>query len=101
MTSDKTTKNDLIEAIYRKSEFDKQLIQKIADFLLAEINENLSNGNSIELRGLGSFEPRLRKGRDNARNPKTGKILSVAPHYTVIFKPGKVLKENLSKLPVE
>ncbi|MBP5176790.1 MAG: HU family DNA-binding protein, partial [Treponema sp.] len=46
-------------------------------------------------------EPRLRKGREKARNPKTGESLSVAPHYVAAFRAGQELKNALWELPVE
>ena len=57
-------------------------------------------GNTIELRGFGTFEPRLRKGRSKARNPKTGALLTVAPHYVAAFRSGQELKKSLWDLPV-
>ena len=64
------------------------------------MKSSLSEGKVIELRGFGTFEPRLRKGRENARNPKTGEILSSSPHYVVAFRSGRELKKSLLELPV-
>ena len=68
------------------------------DAFLDEIKESLIDGKTIELRGFGTFEPRLRKGRDIARNPKTGEKVSVEPHYIAAFRAGQSLKENLWNL---
>ena len=65
---------------------------------LKEIKKSLENGSTIELRGFGTFEPRLRKGREKAHNPKTGEILSVAPHYVAAFRAGQDLKKALWNL---
>ena len=70
------------------------------DAFLESLAEELLEGNTIELRGFGTFEPRLRKGRENARNPKTGESLSSAPHYVVAFRSGRELKKSLLELPV-
>ena len=66
--------------------------------MLKEIKKSLENGSTIELRGFGTFEPRLRKGREKAHNPKTGEILSVAPHYVAAFRAGQDLKKALWNL---
>lgn len=94
------TKNDLVEAVYFKSDCEKYLIQDIIEKFLKEVKKSLENGSTIELRGFGTFEPRLRKGRKVARNPKTGETLSVAPHYVAAFRAGQELRENIAKLDV-
>ena len=51
--------------------------------------------NSIELRNFGTFELRLRKGKTNARNPRTGEIVQGQAHSVVVFKAGRDLKEKI------
>lgn len=94
------TKNDLADGILDNMNIDedRQTVLKIVDALLNEIKENLAEGNSIELRGFGTFEPKLRKGRENARNPKTGESISFEQHYTACFRAGQDLKDKLKKL---
>lgn len=100
MSVKKVTKNDLVEAIYFKSDFEKYKIQEIVEKFLDEVKASLENGSTIELRGFGTFEPRLRKGRSVARNPKTGELLSVAPHYVAAFRAGQEMKKALWDLDV-
>ena len=101
MADNKLTKIDLVESVYLNTKLEKQQIQVIVDNLLEQIKLSLENGNTIELRGFGTYEKRLRKGRSKARNPKTGEILSVEPHYVAVFRSGKELKQALWNLPVE
>jgi integration host factor subunit beta len=98
--SEKVTKFDLVEAVYLKTLYEKREIQLIIEALLEELRESLKNGAVIELRGFGTFEPRVRQGRKKARNPKTGEQLSVAPHHVVAFRSGQYLKKALWALPV-
>ena len=92
----------LIEAVYQDNAgYEKKVIQDILELLLQNIKGSLKDGSTIELRGFGTFEPRLRKGREKARNPKTGESLSVAPHYVAAFRAGQELKNALWELPVE
>lgn len=100
MNSKKVTKFDLVESVYLKTKYEKKTIQNVLETLLENIKISLKDGATIELRGFGTFEPRLRKGRSRARNPKTGEQLSVAPHYVAAFRSGQELKNALWELPV-
>ena len=101
MSEIKITKGDLVDAIYKSTDVEKQIIQKVIDSFLVQTREALEKGSTIELRGFGTFEARLRKGRSVARNPKTGEKLSVEPHYVAAFRSGQILKEKLWNLKKE
>lgn len=101
MKNSKMTKNNLVDLIYRSTDVEKQVVQKVFDSLLINLKESLESGSTIELRGFGTFEPRLRKGRSCARNPKTGETLRVAPHYVAAFRAGQELKNNLWNLKMD
>lgn len=101
MADDKLTKIDLVESVYLNTKIEKQDVQKVIDNLLEQLKSSMSDGKTIELRGFGTFEKRLRKGRAKARNPKTGGIVSVEPHYVAVFRPGRELKNAISDLPVD
>lgn len=95
MLDKKKTKSDIIERIYENSPFDLKDVRLIADLFLDEIKDALVDGKSVELRGFGTFEIRERKGRDRARNPKTGETVSVKDHAVVAFRAGKDLKNSV------
>lgn len=101
MSDNKLTKIDLVESVYLNTKVEKQQVQLVLDSLLDQIKSSLEIGKSIELRGFGTFELRLRKGRDKARNPKTGEVVSVEPHYVAVFRPGRELKQSLFDLEVK
>ncbi|MCR5606731.1 MAG: integration host factor subunit beta [Treponema sp.] len=103
MSQKKVTKYNLVESVYQKINIkcEKRVVQEVIENLLDQLKESLKDGATIELRGFGTFEPRLRKGRAKARNPKTGEQLSVAPHYVAAFRSGQELKKALWELPVE
>ncbi len=67
------------------------VIQSVLDQVTAE----LSDGNRLELRDFGVLEPRVRKGQDNARNPRTGETVATDGKVTVGFKPGKKMKRDI------
>jgi integration host factor subunit beta len=97
----KVTKFDLVEAVYENTSYDKKIVQTVIDSFLEQVKISLKDSSTIELRGFGTFELRLRKGKESARNPKTGDKVSVAPHYVAAFRSGQELKKALWDLPVE
>ena len=99
--ADKVTKNEIVDTIFNSIDCERKDIQKVINSFLDEVTTALENGKTIELRGFGTFEPRLRKGRAAARNPKTGEKVCVDSHYVAAFRAGQSLKDNLSKIPVK
>ncbi len=97
----KVTKVDLVDSVHESTSIEKKVIQKVVDSFLEELKNSLKNGSGIELRGFGTFELKLRKGREKARNPKTGEIVSVPPHNVASFRAGQELKSAVLQLPVE
>lgn len=89
----KFTKAEIIENIHEASEISRKGIHHVIDLFFAEVKTALLEDKVVELRGFGTFEIRTRKGREKARNPKTGKTVSVDSHGVAVFRPGKELKE--------
>ena len=89
----KLTKAEIIETIAERSVCSKKDIHAVVDAFLGAIKNGLRSDRTVEFRGFGTFEVRTRKGRDHARNPKTGEPVEVADHGVVVFRPGKELKE--------
>jgi len=67
-------------------------VEVMVNAIFDTIQEALSKGDKVEIRGFGSFRVRNRKMREG-RNPKTGEKLSVAAKKTPFFKAGKALKD--------
>jgi integration host factor subunit beta len=99
MVTNKFTKADIIDSIYNKTGINRKDIRIVADLLLDEIKAALVNQRVIELRGFGTFEIKVRKGRKKARNPKTGEFLSVNSHGIAAFRAGRELKQEVWNLP--
>ena len=95
---DKITKADIVDAIYKKAKLERREIRSVVDLFIEEIKDDLISGKSIELRGFGTFEIKVRKGREKARNPKTGEQLSVSPHAIAFFRAGRELKKEVWSL---
>ncbi|MDR2742185.1 MAG: integration host factor subunit beta [Treponema sp.] len=95
MAAKKLTKSDVVDSVYQKTGMNRKEIRTVIDLFLDEIKETLVKGMCIELRGFGTFEVRIRKGRQKARNPKTGKLVSVNSHGIAAFRPGRELKQDV------
>ena len=91
----KITKSDIIDALYEKSKIERKDVRELVELFLKEIKTALVSYNMIELRGFGTFEVRIRKGRIRARNPKTGELSNVEPHGVAAFRAGRALKKDL------
>ncbi len=89
----KVTKAELIEALHATSALNRKDIHGLIDALFEEIKGAILQEKTVELRGFGTFEVKLRKGRKRARNPKTGAIVSVEDHGVASFRPGRELKK--------
>jgi len=88
------TKADIVDSLYDNTGIDRKDIRKIIDLFFVEIKNSLTRREVIELRGFGTFEVKVRKGRSRARNPKTGETITVRPHGIVCFRPGRELKQD-------
>lgn len=93
MPGKKLTKAEIIEDIHSSVNVSKKNIHEIIDLFFENIKVGLLSDKTIELRGFGTFEIKLRKGR-TARNPKTGESVSVQNHGVATFRPGRELKQK-------
>ncbi|MDR1955501.1 MAG: integration host factor subunit beta [Treponema sp.] len=98
MTERKYTKADMITTVAHRTSIEREDVQMIIECFLDTIRATLMEAATIELRGFGTFEFKRRKGREKARNPRTGEILSVQAHGVVTFRPGRTLKQDLWNL---
>ncbi len=97
--AEKVTKYTLIDSVHEKTGLEKKVIQNVIEAFLDQVKESLENKATIELRGFGTFELRLRKEKKTAHNPKTGELVTVKPHYVAAFRSGQALKRTLWELP--
>jgi len=94
----KYTKADIVDAIYNKTGMNRKEIRDVVELFIEEVKTALVSHKIIELRGFGTFEIRIRKGRQKARNPKTGEILSVSSHGIASFRAGRELRQDVWNL---
>ena len=90
-------KSQLIEALAQEINLPLREASPITNTILDTMVDALAAGDSIEIRGFGSF---VVKDYESymGRNPKTGESIQVPPKKLPFFKVGKELKENVNDL---
>lgn len=94
------TKSELIQRLAKR--FPRLMhkdIEKLVNSFLSEISETLCEEGRVELRGFGAFSVRKREPR-KARNPKNGAEVKVGTRFSVYFRTGKELRDQIKDLPV-
>ena len=88
-------KSGLIQQLSINHDLQDKKAEEAVRELIALMIDTLSQDGRIEVRGFGSMNLHHRKARQ-ARNPKTGKSVSVAARAIPHFKPGKALREAVN-----
>lgn len=91
----KLSKAEIVKNINEATGIPASDILRIVNGLFDEIKEGMKDDRIAELRGFGTFATKVRKGKESARNPKTGESCSVESHKVVKFYSGKELKESI------
>ena len=91
----KLSKAEIVKNINETTGIPASDILRIVNALFDEIKEGMKDDRIAELRGFGTFATKVRKGKESARNPKTGESCSVESHKVVKFYPGKELKDYI------
>ena len=89
-------KSDLVAAVAEKTGFSKKDSASAIDAVFEAITEALAKKEKVQLIGFGTFETRERSAR-TGRNPQTGEEIQIKASTAPAFKPGKALKEAVSK----
>ena len=89
-------KNELVEAIALSTEITKTDVDKVVTSLTEVITDELEKGESVSLKGFGTFEVRSRSER-TGRNPRTGETLVIPASKVPAFKVSSALKKAVNK----
>ena len=89
-------KNELVEAIALSTEITKTDVDKVVTSLTEVITDELEKGDSVSLKGFGTFEVRSRSVR-TGRNPRTGETLVIPASKVPAFKVSSALKKAVNK----
>jgi integration host factor subunit beta len=89
-------KADLTNVLASKIEITRHEAKAVIKTILETMTSALVCGESIEIRGFGSFSVKQYKSYEG-RNPKTGEKTFVKQKKLPFFKPGKDLKEQVNE----
>jgi len=90
-------KEDVISDVAIETLYTQKNIKEIVEAFLENVMLSLSEGNSVVLRGFGTFELKKRKKR-TGRNINTGESVDIPERYAVVFKPGAKFKRLIDEL---
>jgi DNA-binding protein HU-beta len=90
------TKAELVDAVAKSASLTKASAEKAVGAFITTVSGALKKGDRVTLVGFGSFEVASRKAR-TGRNPQTGKEIKIAAAKVPKFRPGKALKDAVTK----
>ena len=94
-------KSEIIEKLQKKnnnlSNYDVELILKI---FFKKIISSLNLGNTIEIRGFGTFRKKVNREKQ-VRNPKNNQLIFKDKTFKLHFKIGKTLHKKLNNISSE
>jgi len=70
--------------------------EKILDIIFSKISDALSRGESVEIRGFGTYKTVKRKARVG-RNPKNSQLVQIPEKNAIRWKIGKTFFNRLNK----
>ncbi len=79
---------------------DKKNANVFVDVFVDVMSEALAAGEKVMLPNFGTFEVRMRKGKD-CKNPRTKEVIHVEASKAVVFKPSKTLKTAVKESTAE
>ena len=70
--------------------------EKILEIIFSKISDALSRGESVEIRGFGTYKTVKRKARVG-RNPKNSQLVQIPEKNAIRWKMGKTFFNRLNK----
>jgi nucleoid DNA-binding protein len=93
-----TTKRDLIVRISKETDLTQQQVFDVVQHFIEDITASLAKNEVVVLRNFGAFQVCRTKPKIG-RNPNNPAVAVPIPARAIVkFKPGKELKERVSKL---
>lgn len=88
------TKTDLIAQVAANTEMSKKSAEMAVNAAFEALGKAMAEGGKISISGFGTFEVRERAERQGI-NPRTREPITIAASKSIVFKPGKALKDTL------
>lgn len=84
-----STRQSLSQGVAGRLGIPQDQAKDVLEAFLSVVTDRLALGEDVYIRRWGAFFLRSRKGRDGARNPRTGEPCRIPAHRTVRFRPSK------------
>ncbi len=86
------TKADIVDQISTATGLTKLETEAVINGFIASVKEAVVGGETIHLRGFGSFQVQHRAPR-TARNPRTNEAVKIGDRYVPIFKASRDFRD--------
>ncbi len=90
------TNKEFLEKISQKTHLEMDDVKELSSSLVGAVLEEIAKGNSVTIKGFGSFEPREKASR-RIYNPTSKTYLVVPSKTTLSYKMSVALKTQLNK----
>ena len=87
-------KTELIAAAAEGAGLTKKDTERVINAAIDAVTAALVKGDKVQVSGFGTFEVRERAERQGI-NPRTREPITIAASRSIVFKPGKSLKDAL------
>ena len=94
------TKKDLVNLVYMRLGFSKQISSNLIEEFFFQIVDNLIKERKIKISNFGTFSIKSKKSRIG-RNPKTKEEKMISSREVILFKPSKDFKNYINKIDNE
>lgn len=91
------SKSELVSLVGEKSNFPKTQVDRILTACFETIQNEVSNFNSVQISGFGTFASANRAER-TYRNPVTGEPVVKSAHRVPVFRAGELFKRKLDDM---
>jgi nucleoid DNA-binding protein len=88
-------RSEVIAKAAEEAGVDAAVVEKVVTTFFEIISETLSNGDPVNVRRFGKFEPRLRRAMTKP-NPRSGEPMEIPERLSVVFLPSEILKGRLN-----
>ena len=86
------TRSELIAEVAKRGNISLTESDNLIRVVIETIRDVVASGEKITISGFGTFERKIRKATV-ARNPKTGKPMTIAAQHVATFRAGTALKQ--------
>ena len=89
------TKADIVEAIYEKTDRNRQDVKNTVETLLELMKQSIKKDHALLISGFGKLEAYSKRER-RGRNPQTDESIMLSPRKVVVFRLSRKFRAELN-----